>query len=127
MTPDTHDSAAETLGAARPRFSFSDAVDDGVRVLAVTGEIDLASAPELERCLSAERDGGIDAVVIDLTHVSFLDSAGVRLLVSELHRCQAAGQAFGVVPGNEANLRLLNTVGVAGHIRMLESPQDVRD
>jgi anti-anti-sigma factor len=120
-----HDSAPETLGAARPRFSYSDAVHDGVRVLAVAGEIDLASAPELERCLTAERDVDVEAVVIDLSEVSFLDSAGVRLLISELYRCEAAGQAFGVVPGTDANVRLLQTAGVAGHIRLLESPADV--
>ncbi|GGN86942.1 hypothetical protein GCM10010112_69040 [Actinoplanes lobatus] len=43
------------------------------------GEIDLANANDIGRAIVA-RTTGADAVLIDLTAVSFLDSAGVRLL-----------------------------------------------
>ena len=45
----------------------------------LAGEIDLANAPEIGREIVRQTDRS-DAVVIDLTAVSFLDSAGVRLL-----------------------------------------------
>jgi anti-sigma B factor antagonist len=45
----------------------------------LAGEIDLANAPEIGREI-VRQTGRADAVVIDLTAVSFLDSAGVRLL-----------------------------------------------
>jgi anti-sigma B factor antagonist len=45
----------------------------------LAGEIDLVNAPEIGREI-VRRTGRAAAVVIDLTAVSFLDSAGVRLL-----------------------------------------------
>jgi anti-anti-sigma factor len=48
-------------------------------VVNLTGEIDLANAPEIARAIVT----GVNSagkVLIDLTTVSFLDSAGVRLL-----------------------------------------------
>lgn len=45
----------------------------------LTGEIDLANANDIGRAVVA-RISGADAVLIDLTAVSFLDSAGIRLL-----------------------------------------------
>jgi anti-sigma B factor antagonist len=51
----------------------------GVELVSLVGELDLARAPQVERAIVA-RTAAADAVLIDLTAVSFLDSAGVRLL-----------------------------------------------
>lgn len=48
-------------------------------VVRLSGEIDLANAPELGREI-VRRTGAARALLLDLTEVSFLDSAGVRLL-----------------------------------------------
>jgi anti-sigma B factor antagonist len=48
-------------------------------VVQVTGEIDLANAPRIGREI-VRNTGRAAALLIDLTAVSFLDSAGVRLL-----------------------------------------------
>ncbi|MGK5685030.1 STAS domain-containing protein [Actinoplanes sp. URMC 104] len=48
-------------------------------VVSLNGEIDLANAPEIGKAI-VERIQSAGKVVIDLTTVSFLDSAGVRLL-----------------------------------------------
>jgi len=45
----------------------------------LAGEIDLVNAPEIGREI-VRRTGAAEAVLVDLTAVSFLDSAGVRLL-----------------------------------------------
>ena len=59
--------------------SLVTSVHDDLLVASVTGEIDLSNAEELESrlCSAAGRREGL---VIDLTQVTFLDSAGVRLL-----------------------------------------------
>ena len=51
----------------------------GVDLIRLAGEIDMANAPEIGREIAA-RTGSARAVLIDLTAVFFLDSAGVRLL-----------------------------------------------
>ena len=63
---------------------------DGVAVLRVEGEIDLLTAPELERAL---RDGAAagDTLEADLREVSFIDSTGLRLLLEARDRVTSAG------------------------------------
>jgi anti-sigma B factor antagonist len=48
-------------------------------LVSLTGEIDLANAPDIGRAI-VQRVTSAGKVLIDLTTVSFLDSAGVRLL-----------------------------------------------
>jgi anti-sigma B factor antagonist len=48
-------------------------------LVSLTGEIDLANAPDIGRAI-VRRINVAGKVLIDLTTVSFLDSAGVRLL-----------------------------------------------
>ncbi len=54
-------------------------VHGSVLLVVLTGEIDLSNAAELETRV-AEAAGDLAALVVDLTAVTFLDSAGVRLL-----------------------------------------------
>ena len=57
------------------------AVRDGVLVATVRGEVDLANGPELEAAvLGRTADDAPRGVVVDLTEVTFLDSAGVRFV-----------------------------------------------
>ena len=59
---------------------------DGTRTLVVVeGEVDMASAPQLESALLAITDGD---VIVDLTAVAFLDSSGIAALV-RTHRAMA--------------------------------------
>ena len=52
---------------------------DDADLVRLVGEIDLVNAPEIGRRIDAQMRSA-RAVVVDLTAVSFLDSAGVRLL-----------------------------------------------
>jgi anti-anti-sigma factor len=61
-------------------------------LLAVAGEIDMATAPQLlDAILVAHQAGGTD-VTLDLRDVPFMDSRGVAALVSA-HRHLVDGQA----------------------------------
>ncbi len=53
--------------------------DDGDRVLTVTGEIDMSNAAEFRAALDREL-ARETAVTVDLTGVTYLDSAGVAVL-----------------------------------------------
>lgn len=93
---------------------------DGVRVVAASGEIDLATAPAVSAALSA-RDDGETGLVLDLRGTTFLDSSGIRVLV-EAHRAGAADGIPFSVAGSPPVLELLETTGVAGHLDMVEQP-----
>jgi anti-sigma B factor antagonist len=57
--------------------------DDGDRVLSVTGEIDMSNAAEFGAALDGELAAGA-AVTVDLTGVTYLDSAGVAVLFDRI-------------------------------------------
>ena len=71
----------------------------------LAGEIDLANAPEIGREI-VRQTGRADAVVIDLTAVSFLDSAGVRLLDALVGDLFAAGKRTRLVVGERGAARM---------------------
>ncbi|GGS66415.1 STAS domain-containing protein [Nonomuraea spiralis] len=56
---------------------------DGTAVLAVTGEIDMSNAAALEEALSSTSEG---TVLVDLSGVEYLDSAGLTVLFTYASR-----------------------------------------
>jgi anti-sigma B factor antagonist len=73
---------------------------DGYQVLAVEGELDIATAPRMIAALNealAEMDSPL---VVDLTEVVFMDSTGLALLMNARRRVVRVGQGFAIVcPG----------------------------
>ena len=61
---------------------------DGGRVLAVAGEIDLSNSGELAAAVEAEFDGAGGSVLLDLTAVDYLDSAGLSILLLHAERIE---------------------------------------
>ncbi len=77
-------------------FSVSVAQAGTQAVVAVRGELDLATAPQLESALLPPlRDGG--SAVLDLRGLEFLDSTGVRVIVAAHHAAQEHGGSFALV------------------------------
>ncbi|HUC00330.1 MAG TPA: STAS domain-containing protein [Solirubrobacterales bacterium] len=62
-------------------FETSTSEVDGIRVVAVRGELDLSTAPELEGPLDEALAGGDASVLIDLTECEFIDSTGIAMIV----------------------------------------------
>ncbi|GAB2997816.1 STAS domain-containing protein [Amycolatopsis acidiphila] len=76
-------------------------------VLRVTGELDLATAPKLQRKVDgALREGPPAVLVIDLSGVTFLASAGMAVLVAA-HRGSGERTRVRVVAASRVTLRPL--------------------
>jgi anti-sigma B factor antagonist len=71
----------------------------------LAGEIDLANAHDIGRAI-ARRTTAAGAVLIDLTGVSFLDSAGVRLLDALAGDMDESGKPFRLVVGERGAARM---------------------
>jgi anti-anti-sigma factor len=65
-----------------------------------TGDIDLATAPELRAALLEAVERG--TTVLDLAGVSFLDSSGLRVLAEAHHHAAAHASALRIVAPSEA-------------------------
>ena len=63
----------------------------GVHVVAMLGELDLATAPRLAFRIDAARQAGARRLVVDLTAAEFCDSTGLRALVGCRREVVAGG------------------------------------
>jgi anti-sigma B factor antagonist len=75
----------------------------------LTGEIDLANAHDIGRAI-ARHTSAAGAVLVDLTRVSFLDSAGVRLLDALAGDMSQSGTPFRLVVGERGAARMTLTL-----------------
>jgi anti-sigma B factor antagonist len=71
-------------------FSIEVRPGAGHVVLAVTGDVDIATAPQL-RARLADTLGRWPGVVVDLDGVGFLDSTGLGVLVAAYNKAAAMG------------------------------------
>lgn len=61
-------------------------------VLSVTGEVDLSTSEQLTEAVSAAVQASeVEVVEVDLAGVSFMDSAGLRVLVAGMKQADAQG------------------------------------
>lgn len=91
-------------------------------VVRLGGELDLASAPVLERELE---NGQIDAapmLVFDLDGLEFLDSTGLQVLLATHRRATERGQQFAITRGSPQVQRLLDITRVAERLTIVETP-----
>jgi anti-sigma B factor antagonist len=93
--------------AGPPAFRLVTSEQDGVRVLAPEGELDLATAPQLAQAFA---DG---PTVLDLGGVQFIDSTGLATLITERQRRAVDGSTpFVLVRGSATTQRLFAVTGV---------------
>jgi anti-anti-sigma factor len=100
-----------------PFEAIASELDDGVRVIAVRGELDLSTAPELEGPLEEATATGDATVLIDLTECEFIDSTGIALIVRAWQRLDRAAEGEGrgrvvICSGNEQVRRVLEITGL---------------
>ena len=93
-----------------------------VESIAVEGEIDIASAPELGRRLEGliHRHPG-DSIEVDFTEVTFVDSSGLGALLSAQRRARAAAGDLWVT-NLQPNLRTVFEVTGLDKILLVSAP-----
>jgi anti-sigma B factor antagonist len=82
---------------------------EGVTVISVRGEIDIASAPRLSTRLGALTT---PFVVLDLTELRFCDSSGLSLMIRAWKTLNARSGAFVLAAPQRQVARLLRTTGL---------------
>ena len=94
---------------------------EAVRV-ALSGELDLSSAllfdEELRRI--EESDESADTLVLDLRPLKFMDSTGLRLILSAHSRARKTGRRLRIIPGGDAIRRIFRLTGVWKRLDIVE-------
>ena len=106
-----------------PEFSVTRRRTGEAVVVVPVGEIDLATIDQLESEIEAAA-GESTQLVLDLRDISFMDSAGLRLVLQCSRRLAEAGGALTVVRGTREVQRLFDLVGLGGRLTMLDQPPD---
>jgi len=108
------DAAAGRPQPAKPPQPFRvDVHREGAAVrLVPVGELDLATAGELEARLAELEAAKPDEVLLDLRELEFIDSCGVRLIVAADRAASRNGHRFAVISGPPAVQRVLDISGL---------------
>ncbi|MBP1928858.1 anti-anti-sigma factor [Methanolinea mesophila] len=64
---------------------------DQVEVVKVEGRIDASSAPGMEAAINAPLERGVKKIVVDLSGVEYMSSAGLRVLLASLKKVRSLG------------------------------------
>jgi anti-sigma B factor antagonist len=82
-------------------------------VLALTGELDAASAPALEQCLDEVLSQPHARVMLDLNGLRFVDSAGVSVLIKAKRAAETHGRTLALRRPTPQLERVFALVGLA--------------
>jgi anti-sigma B factor antagonist len=95
------------------------AVTDGVAIVSVSGEIDLATAEEFRDSLSPHlSDPATSLLVCDMSQVGFLACSGLSILVDAQSALAVRGARLCVVANHPAVLRPARTTGLLDVLRV---------
>jgi anti-sigma B factor antagonist len=94
-------------------------------VIAISGELDLASSAALEDELARVIDSDGELVVLDLRELEFMDSTGLSAVVKAQQRATDAGKRFGLVRGPQQVERLLSLTGVEDRLMIVDTPEEL--
>ncbi len=94
------------------------------QVVAVGGELDMHAAPDLQATIDQVIADGASRLVVDLTEATFIDSAGIGVLVATVRRLEAAGGSLELVCSQPNLLRVFEIVGL-DRVLSIHSSRDV--
>ena len=96
-----------------PEFAVTEHPIDGERhVLAVRGEIDLFTAPELKQVLAESIEAGRVRIIVDLTETTFLDSTALGVLIGAVKRLRSRDGALAIVNVDENIAKTFEITGL---------------
>jgi anti-anti-sigma factor len=93
-------------------------------VLALAGELDLASAPDLEAAVR-EREETAETILLDLRGLSFMDSSGLRVILGADARARSRGARLALVPGPPGVQRVFQLTLLDARLEFVEDPSIV--
>jgi anti-sigma B factor antagonist len=94
-------------------LSITRSNDDHGVVLALFGELDVISAPELAEQLDALAAEACPRVLLELSGLTFVDSAGVSVLVKARHEAEAHGRRLILRSATEQVHQVFSVLGLA--------------
>jgi anti-sigma B factor antagonist len=105
-------------------FTAESARDGSTVTLAVAGELDIATAMDVEQALPELEPG--DRLILDLRRLEFLDSSGIRVVLALDLRARGEGWSLAVArePGGPV-ARVLELCQVPARVLTVDDPAKI--
>jgi anti-anti-sigma factor len=94
---------------------------DGVVVLRLQGDLDLASADAVAQKLDMLAEAG-EPVLLDLDQLAFMDSSGLRVVLQATENSRTTGWSFSVTAGSSQVQNLFASAGVTERLPIVPAP-----
>ena len=88
----------------------------------VAGEVDLATAPRLDKAIRELERRRLPMVQVDLAEVSFMDVTGLRVLLDAARRANEDGHRFTISRPQPNVRRLLELAAIDQSLEMIDEP-----
>jgi anti-sigma B factor antagonist len=98
---------------------------DEACLIRATGELDRSTADRLSSALDAARADGV-TTLLDLSGVSFIDSAGLRVLLRSARAVDAHHWAWFIVRASSVVRRLVELSGTTSRLPLVAAPSSER-
>jgi len=99
---------------------------DGYELLSVDGELDIATAPRMLSALNEAIAEMATPLVVDLTHVMFMDSTGLALLMNARRRVVRLGHGFAIICPTGPIARVFEIADMVGSLRVCPDRETAR-
>jgi len=103
-----------------------DFTEDGLHILAIDGEIDLARSPELREVLSTHAKARRPVLIVDFKGVTYVDSSGLATLIEYVRKAQAYGGSFALVNVNERVQTIFDLVRLSEFLSIFPTLADAK-
>lgn len=98
-------------------------VEDGITVVQPDGRIDTEAAEQLDQVLQAALASGGYKIVVDMSKVEYISSAGLRSLAAVLVKCRDEGGDMKLAALNERVTRVFKIIGFDLLMSVTDTPE----
>ena len=104
-------------------FTISKTTRGDVRIITVSGELDIATSPQLRDVLSNAEEMH-HLVVMDLTAVSFIDSTTLSVLIAGVRQLRESGDDLRLVGMQPQVARVIDVTGLSAVFPIYDNVED---
>ena len=94
--------------------------EDGISIIELEGRVDTAGAIELERMLQAEHEASHYRLILDMKGLSYLNSAGLRILADFLTMSRANEGDLVLASLSDKILRVFEIIGFDNFFKIVD-------
>ena len=102
-------------------MNITETTQNDIRIVQPVGRVDTQGAIDLELSLQEAYDAGSYRVILDLSEVTYINSAGLRILAAMLTQNQGSGGDLLLASPSQKIRRILQIVGFDNFFRLFDN------